>query len=437
MKKAVPSVVYLILSFVILFTIAGCAGDMMGTSRSQAGRGTGFDTLDLTIGVLPTSGSLNPDQNMYPGLASAMDRYQFFKSIEPVAAAPNKRFDLLLVCEPPGFAPEIKVLSGYSGKELFRKKIMALYGTLGVSTAVRELARAFAVGSPAYQEVIAEREINKRQLALPSQEVKTAVSKIVPSDIDKPVFASAEKVMGEGDMAIIIGLEQYQKLPASDYSYSDAMLVKEYFLSLGMKERNIEILTNERATYSALRKSLEAWLPNRVDKKSRVFIYYSGHGSPDPSTGEAYIVPYDGDPNYLSVTGYPLKKLYENLGKLPAEEVVIILDACFTGLGDRSVLAKGTRPLVMVADTGVLASNMAVLTATQGTQISTSSSLKGHGIFTYYFLKALKDGKRNIAEIYEYIGPRVEDEAKALNVQQRPGVSPVPAKLAGRFILRK
>jgi len=436
MKKIITSV-QLILAVVILFTISGCAGDMTGVSRSQAGRGTGFDTLDLTIGVLPTSGSLNPDQNMYPGLASAMDRFQFFKSIEPVAAAPNKKFDILLVCEPPGFAPEIKALSGYSGKELFRKKITALYGSLGVPTAVRELAKAFAVGSPAYQEIIAEREINKRQLTLSPQGEKTAVSKIIPSDIDKPVFTAAEKVMGEGDVAIIIGLEQYQKLPASDYSYSDAILVKEYFLSLGIKERNIELLTNERATYSALRRSIEAWLPNRVNKKSRVFIYYSGHGSPDPATGEAYIVPYDGDPNYLTETGYPLKRLFEKLGKLDVSEIAIVLDSCFSGAGGRGVLAKGTRPLVLVADTGVLASNIAVLTATQGTQISTSSPEKGHGIFTYYFLKALKEGKKNIAEVYEYIRPQVEDEAKALNVQQSPSVNPVPAKLAGRFILRK
>jgi uncharacterized caspase-like protein len=283
----------------------------------------------------------------------------------------------------------------------------------------------------------AEREINKRQLTLSPQGEKMAVSKILPSDIDKPAFTSAEKIMGEGDVAIIIGLEQYQKLPASDYSYSDAILMKEYFLSLGMKERNIELLTNERVTYSALRKSIEAWLPNKVNKKSKVFIYYSGHGSPDPVTGEAYIVPYDGDPNYLTETGYPLKRLFEKLSKLDVSETTVVLDSCFSGAGGRSVLAKGARPLVMVAETTVLSSNMAVLTATQGNQISTSSPERGHGIFTYYFLKALKDGKKNIAEIYEYIKPQIEDEAKHLNVQQSPSISPGVEKIKGRFSVRR
>ena len=186
-----------------------------------------------------------------------------------------------------------------------------------------------------------------------------------------------------------------------------------------------------------LRKTLEAWLKNKAKADSKVFVYYSGHGAPDPSTGEAYLVPYDGDPNYLSVTGYPLKRLYDNLGKLQVAEITVVLDSCFSGAGGRSVLAQGARPLVMMTTSTVLPSNIAVLSATQGSQISTSSPEKGHGIFTYYFLKALKDGKKDIAEIYEYIKPLVEDDAKQINVQQSPSVSPDVEKLKGRFGLRK
>jgi len=79
---------------------------------------------------------------------------------------------------------------------------------------------------------------------------------------------------------------------------------------------------------------------------------------------------------------------------------------------------------------------MAVLTATQGSQISTSSPEKGHGLLTYYFLKAIKDGKRDMSEIYEYVKPQVEDEAKALNVQQSPSLSPGTEIAKGRFSLR-
>ncbi|MEW6741037.1 MAG: ankyrin repeat domain-containing protein [Nitrospirota bacterium] len=257
------------------------------------------------------------------------------------------------------------------------------------------------------------------------------------SDMGRLNIADSEKIMGENDLAVIIGIESYKGLPKSDYSKSDAGLVKDYLKELGFKERNIEFITDSDATKSSIEKSLEAWLPNRIKKDSRVFVYYSGHGAPEPKTGDAYLVPYDGDPNYLEVTGYPLKRLYDNLGKLKVAEVVVVLDSCFSGAGGRSVLAKGTRPLVMMTDIKTVPSNMAILSATQGTQISTSSTEKGHGVFTYYFLRAIKDGKKTIADIYEYIKPMVEDEAKTLNVQQSPSISPDAEKLKGRFILRR
>ena len=265
---------------------------------------------------------------------------------------------------------------------------------------------------------------------------KETKSESVETDIDKPSFAITERIFGDNDVAVIIGIEGYQALPKSDYSYDDAKLVKDYLKALGFKERNIELITDEKATKSSIEKTLEVWLKNKAKHDSRVFVYYSGHGAPDPTTGEAYLVPFDGDPNYLTVTGYSLKRLYERLGKLDAKEIVVVLDSCFSGTGGRSVLAKGARPLVMVAETASLSSHVAVLTATQGSQISTSSPEKGHGIFTYYFLKAIKDGRRNLAEIYEYIKPLIEDEAKMINVQQSPSISPDIQKLKGRFGLR-
>lgn len=241
----------------------------------------------------------------------------------------------------------------------------------------------------------------------------------------------------DADVAIIIGIEKYRDLPSSEYSQNDARIVKMYLTALGFRERNIMFITNDKATLSDINKSIESWLPNRANKNSTLFIYYSGHGAPEPKTGEAYIVPYDGDPNYLTTTGYPLKRLYEKLGSFSASQVIVVLDSCFSGTGGRSVLAKGARPLVMMAESPTLSPNMAIMTATQGSQISSSSPDKRHGIFTYYFLKAIKDGKKDLAEIYDYLLPLVEDEAIKLNVQQTPTINPDIGKIKGRFSLAR
>ncbi|PKN77043.1 MAG: hypothetical protein CVU52_02205 [Deltaproteobacteria bacterium HGW-Deltaproteobacteria-10] len=257
------------------------------------------------------------------------------------------------------------------------------------------------------------------------------------SEISEFSISDSLKVMGENDIAVIIGIEGYQNLPKSEYSYDDAKLVKDYFKALGIKERNIDFLTDEKATRSAMEKTIEGWLSNKTKRGGRVFLYYSGHGAPDPATGEAFLVPYDGDPNYLSITGYPLKRLYAKLGSLNASEVLVILDSCFSGSGGRSVIAKGARPLVITPTKITIPPNMAVLSATQGAQISTSSTERGHGIFTYHFLKAIKEGKKNISDIYVYLRPHVEDEAKMLNVQQSPSLNRSPEELEGKFFLRK
>lgn len=299
----------------------------------------------------------------------------------------------------------------------------------------QEIARAKAIEKQKAKEV---KEIIKEVISETTKTQKRDANfSAIKSDIDRPTFIETEKIMGDDDLAVIIGIEGYQVVPKSDYSYDDAKLVADYAKAMGFKHRNIELLLDERATKSGIEKVIKTWLPNKAKPISKVFIYYSGHGAAEPNTGNTYLLPYDGDPNYLSDTGYSLKSFYDSLGKLQVAEVTVVIDACFSGSGGRSVLAKGTRPLVMVSDITAIPSNMAILSATQGSQISTSSPEKGHGIFTYYFLKALKDGKKTVSEIYDYIKPFIEDEAKTLNIQQSPNLSPEPENLKGRFSLRK
>jgi len=239
------------------------------------------------------------------------------------------------------------------------------------------------------------RKVEKEKARIAS--FKNSQTPSIKTDIDEiPIINSA---LRDNAYAIVIGIENYRSIPKSDYSRNDATLVKSYLKALGFRERNIDFITDEKATRTDIEKSLEVWLPYKAKKGSTVIVYFSGHGAPEPYTGEAYLVPYDGDPNYLPVTGYSLKRLYEKLGELEAEEIIVVLDSCFSGSGGRSVLAKGARPLVMMAPTVILSSNIAVLSATQSNQISTSSPDKGLGVFTYYFLKAIKKGNVTLAEI--------------------------------------
>jgi branched-chain amino acid transport system substrate-binding protein len=90
-----------------------------------------------------------------------------------------------------------------------------------------------------------------------------------------PSFGKEQRLFGEKDVAIVIGIENYRKnLPKSNYSSNDARTMKAYLEALGFAPRNIEYLSDEDATRSDIQKAIEGWLPNRATKESRVFIYY-------------------------------------------------------------------------------------------------------------------------------------------------------------------
>ncbi len=261
------------------------------------------------------------------------------------------------------------------------------------------------------------------------QKVAAQTARPRTSDIDELPAVKAR--LNTSGCAIVIGIERYrQKLPGADFAANDARLVGAYLTQvMGYPEENVVVLIDDHAALGDFVKYMEKWLPNHVEKDGTVFIYYSGHGAPNPKTGDAYLVPYDGDPSFIAETGYSLKRLYDALGRLPARNITVALDACFSGAGGRSVLAKGARPLVMnMSGALALSKNVTVLAASSGDQISSTYEEKGHGLFTYFLLKGIKnedvvapDGSIRIEDLYGYVKPQVERIARRqYNNEQTP-----------------
>jgi hypothetical protein len=431
----------------LLSLLAGCVST--GGGEPRAG---GRERVDLNL-CLYYSRSAPGTRRVLdrPGLGVMIGLDDYFQSVKVVSGSDDARdCDLMAeVNDPTVFKqPYFEVYSARSKKYLMRA-VTRNYANWRYG---ESLYAAFNKEAPLYAHLAAERApaqaaagggVSKSDLqALIKEALKESAHAEVrgperdSSLLAPPSLTAGEQAFGADDAAVVIGVEKYRGLPAAEYAAGDARLVKDYLLALGFKERNIQLLVDEDATQSAIRKFVGTWLPNRAKAGGRVVVYYSGHGSPDPATGAAYIVPHDGDPNYLADTGYALGDLYAKLGALPSGEVAVLLDACFSGAGGRSVLAKGARPMVVTQEQAVLAPKLVVLAAARGAQISTSSSEAGHGLFTYHLLKALKDGKKDIVEIYRHIQPLVEDGAKALNVEQTPSLTPDPLVAPIRFPFR-
>lgn len=259
--------------------------------------------------------------------------------------------------------------------------------------------------------------------AVPVISAKAPSRHAVRSDIDDlPKTRSPKRPNAH---AIVIGIQNYrQLLPQAEFADADARLVARYLTgALGFEDANVAVLTNEAATKSDFEKYLDGWLPNRVREGDEVFLYFSGHGAPNPASGDAYLVPYDGDPTYLDQTAYPLKKLYSRLGSLPTKSITVVMDSCFSGAGGRSVLANGARPLVNLKAEG-LADGVRVLAASKNEQISHGYQDQGHGLFTYFLLKEIKAraGKAwGWREVFDAAAPEVANVARReYNADQTP-----------------
>jgi len=255
---------------------------------------------------------------------------------------------------------------------------------------------------------------------------------------------------GPFDVAVVIANGHYavKGVPHVTYAFRDAGVMKEYLIrTFGLKPENIiEARDATKGTFETLfggpddpRGKLHAWVK---PGKSRVLIYYVGHGAPSPDTGEGVFVPTDADPDYISKSGYPLSVFYGNLKALPAKEVVVVLDACFSGRTQEGFLFKNVSPgMLRVKETAAGLQQGAVLASSQGNQMSAWYPDKQHSLFTYYFLKGLQgeaDADRNkvltVGEMGAYLSEHVSYWAGRLaGKRQEPRMEGNPDLVLVRF----
>ena len=246
-------------------------------------------------------------------------------------------------------------------------------------------------------------------------------AKIIESDVDHANYLSNENA---ANYAVVIGVENYAHLPAAAFAKRDAEAMRAHLRALGYPGQNVAMLTDSQATGSKLKSYIESWLPRNVKPESKVFVYFAGYGAPDTESKQAHLLLWDGDPQYISDTGYPLKRLYQKLNELKAKEVIVALDTCFTGAGGRSVLAKGARPLVGKLDTGGASDldKVVVLMAAGFDEVTGDEKSQGHGLFTYYLLKSLNESSGNdtVRGAFARLSAKVQEAARKANQSQTP-----------------
>ena len=227
--------------------------------------------------------------------------------------------------------------------------------------------------------------------------------------------------------AVIIANEQYQDIAAVPYANNDGAIFAEYCKkSLGLPATNVHLVKN--ATLNNMKREIN-WLKQVSDAykgTARIIFYYAGHGIPDETTRDAYLLPVDGLGTDIT-TGLSLQEIYTTLGELKAKSITVFLDACFSGsMRDGNMIASA-RGVAIKAKSSAPKGNMVVLSAASGDETAYPYKEKHHGLFTYYLLKKLQasNGNTSLGELQSYIADEVAKKSIVVNGKsQTPTVLP-------------
>ncbi|MDP3115444.1 MAG: caspase family protein [Candidatus Cloacimonadaceae bacterium] len=259
-------------------------------------------------------------------------------------------------------------------------------------------------------------------------QIRAAPSLSIDIEQGIPTFGKANK----NRWGVVIGIENYRNASSVRFARRDAEFMKEYFNKvLGIPMANIYEKLDEHATSGTLREIFDprGWLDkNASHKDCEIFIYYSGHGAPDINSKKAYLLPYDGNPDYASISGYDLETLYANLQNLKAKQITLFLDSCFSGANrENEIILAGARPVSIKTETPKAAGNLSVFAASSGSEIASSYSDKLHGLFSYFLMKGMRgdadinmDNKITLQELNEYLIENVPATARRMGREQNP-----------------
>ena len=249
---------------------------------------------------------------------------------------------------------------------------------------------------------------------------------IKADDVDRiPAVASGFRQPHTYLLSIGIGSYRDQQAPSRRSAPLDAEMVSNYFQSLGgLPASNVRLLQDWKAIRSDIDEALLDWLPPLMNKDAVVIVYFAGLASVS-STGETFLVPYDGTIMTPS-RAYPLKNLDAALTRLRAKHTLFLFDGIVLPMGPDN---RNKTALPQWNPTG---SSTIHVIGTGDIKQGLEDDQHRHGLFTYYLLRALRgeadtnrDGDVTLSETVTYLSQKVRWASKThQNQEQRPFAIP-------------
>lgn len=245
------------------------------------------------------------------------------------------------------------------------------------------------------------------------------------SDVDRDIPET--KVKNDRTFAVIISNENYLNAAAVPLALNDGATFAQYcHKTLGLPEDNVRYYPD--ASFGTMLRAVRdiKEIASAYNSDLDIIFYYAGHGIPNESTKDAFLLPVDADCSQTEGC-YSLNRLYGELGGTGARSVLVFLDACFSGSKRDEGMLASARGVAIKPKKEDPRGNMVVFSAASDDETAFPFKREGHGLFTYYLLKKLKEtrGDVSLGELGKFISENVRRQAVVINKKpQTTTVSP-------------
>ncbi len=242
---------------------------------------------------------------------------------------------------------------------------------------------------------------------------------------------------GDNKYAVVVGINSYQNRDVNplNYAVNDAAAMRELLVSgMGFSSNRVFLFTSDKKGEAEPRLSNITFALGRIkdimEAGGTFVFFFSGHGI--TMDGESYLLTSEADPRSretLDVSSLKVNKVREIIGKMKADKILLIIDACRTDPGsskggERNYMSNSFAKDLIIKAGDRQKENLppVKVTATLFSCNPGASSYewqdKENGFFTHYLVKGLRgeaadsNGSITLSSLESYLSRQVHESVK-------------------------
>ena len=185
---------------------------------------------------------------------------------------------------------------------------------------------------------------------------------------------------------VTIGINSYQYLNPLRNAYNDAQSVQTFFVDRLGYNAPLEPLLDDRATQQAINSMVQDQLRQLLLPEDKLILFFAGHGlvrEDERGGAVGFLGPVEAEANVWG-SCVRIDTLLDEIGRLPALHILVIIDTCFSGHALGGTFARH----VQAGDSGRPASRR-VITSARANQLALDSDHhQNNSPFTSILLEA-------------------------------------------------